>query len=59
MLAFTVETPKSSPAHVGLGKIGKPRLDMFAAQFKAAARKTGVDDAWFVVAADGQLIKKS
>jgi hypothetical protein len=46
VLAFTVETPESSPAHVGLGRIGKPRLDMFAAQFKAAARKTGVDDAW-------------
>ena len=46
VLAFTVETPKSSSAHIGLGKIGKPRLDMFAAQFKAAARETGVDDAW-------------
>ncbi|MCI4567533.1 lytic transglycosylase domain-containing protein [Lysobacter sp. CFH 32150] len=46
VLAFTVETPKSSSAHVGLGRIGKPRLDMFAWQFKAAAKKTGVDDAW-------------
>ena len=46
VLAFTVETPKSSPAHEGLGRIGKPRLDMFAAQFKAAAKRTGVDDAW-------------
>lgn len=46
VLAFTVETPKSSSAHVGLGRIGKPRLDIFAWQFKAAAKKTGVDDAW-------------
>jgi hypothetical protein len=46
VLAFTVDTPKASPAHVGLGDVGKPRLEMFPAQFKAAARKTGVDDAW-------------
>lgn len=46
VLAFTVETPKASPAHVGLGEVGKPRLDMFPAQFRAAAKKTGVDDAW-------------
>ena len=24
------ETPKASPAHVGLGEVGKPRLEMFA-----------------------------
>lgn len=46
VLAFTVQTPKASPAHVGLGEVGKPRLDMFPAQFRAAAKKTGVDDAW-------------
>lgn len=45
-LAFTVETPPGEPAHVGLGKVGKPRVDRHAAQFKAAARKTGMDDAW-------------
>ena len=26
--------------------IGEPRLDVFAAQFLAAAKKTGVEDAW-------------
>lgn len=46
VLAFTAETPKASPAHVGLGVVGKPRLEMFAGEFKAAAKKTGVDDAW-------------
>ncbi len=46
VLAFTVKTPPGEPAHPGLGKVGKPRLDRHAAQFKAAAKATGVDDAW-------------
>ncbi|GAB2508477.1 lytic transglycosylase domain-containing protein [Lysobacter humi (ex Lee et al. 2017)] len=46
VLAFTVETPKGEPAHMGLGKVGAPRIDRFAAQFKAAAKRTGVDEAW-------------
>ena len=46
VLAFTVETPKGSPAHAGLGAVGRPRLDRFAEQFRAAARTSGVDDAW-------------
>lgn len=45
-LKFTVETPPGEPAHPGLGKVGKPRLDMYPKQFKAAAKATGVDDAW-------------
>lgn len=45
-LRFTVATPPGEPAHEGLGKVGRPRLDAFAAEFKAAARATGVDDAW-------------
>lgn len=45
-LKFTVETPKGSPAHVGLGQVGKPRLDMYAWQFKAAAKANKLDDAW-------------
>lgn len=45
-LKFTVETPKGSPAHEGLGKVGKPRLDMYAWQFKAAAKANKLDDAW-------------
>ena len=46
VLAFTVKTPPGEPAHVGLGRVGKPVLDRHAAQFKAAAKATGVDDAW-------------
>lgn len=45
-LKFTVATPPGEPAHPGLGKVGKPRLDRYAQQFKAAAKATGVDDAW-------------
>ncbi|RZA21170.1 MAG: lytic transglycosylase domain-containing protein [Lysobacteraceae bacterium] len=45
-LKFTVETPKASPAHLGLGKIGKPRLDAHAREFRAAAKAQKVDDAF-------------
>lgn len=45
VLAFTVPAPKGSPAHVGLGQLGPPRLDVFAADFRAASRATGVEDA--------------
>jgi hypothetical protein len=45
-LRFTVHTPPGEPAHVGLGKVGKPQLDRHAKLFKAAAKATGVDDAW-------------
>jgi len=45
-LKFTVHTPPGEPAHIGLGKVGKPRLDRHAPLFKAAAKATGVDDAW-------------
>lgn len=46
VLSFTVTTPPGEPAHAGLGQIGTPRLDRYAAQFRAAARKHGVEDAW-------------
>lgn len=42
----SIRPPPDSTAHFGLGTVGRPRLDMFAAQFKAAARRTGVEDAW-------------
>jgi hypothetical protein len=45
-LKFTVETPKASPAHAGLGRVGKPRLDVHAKEFKAAAKAQKVDDAF-------------
>jgi hypothetical protein len=46
VLAFSVATPAGSPAHAGLGKVGQPRMAEFPHEFKAAARKTGVDEAW-------------
>ncbi len=46
VLAFSVATPAGSPAHAGLGKVGKPRMAEFPREFKAAAKKTGVDEAW-------------
>jgi hypothetical protein len=43
---FTVSTPAGSPAHPGLGAVGKPRVDVYRREFRAAARKTGVEEAW-------------
>ena len=37
-LKFTVETPKASTAHAGLGRLGTPRLDAHAKEFRAAAK---------------------
>lgn len=45
-LKFTVATPPASPAHAGLGKLGKPRLDAHAREFRAAAKAQKVDDAF-------------
>ncbi|HEV7490641.1 MAG TPA: lytic transglycosylase domain-containing protein [Rhodanobacteraceae bacterium] len=46
VLQFTVATPPASPAHSGLGHIGKPELAAFQREFRNAARATGVDEAW-------------
>lgn len=46
VLGFTVATPKNAQAHVGLGSMGPPRLEIYSEQFRAAAKATGVDDAW-------------
>jgi len=46
VLAFTVATPPGEPAHAGLGAIGKPQLDRYPNQFRAAAKEHGIDDAW-------------
>lgn len=46
VLAFTVPAPPGEPAHAGLGRLGPPQLDRHAPQFRAAARATGVEDAW-------------
>ena len=45
-LKFTVATPAASPAHEGLGALGKPRLDAHAPAFRAAARANKLDDAF-------------
>jgi len=45
-LRFTVATPPGEPAHEGLGRVGTPQLNRHAPQFRAAAKATGVDDAW-------------
>lgn len=46
MLKFTVETPKGSPAHTGLGTVGKPQLKPYDREFRAAAKTYKVDDAF-------------
>ena len=46
VLEFTVATPPSSPAHAGLGKVGRPELDAYRKEFRNAARATGLDEAW-------------
>lgn len=45
-LRFTVDTPPGEPAHEGLGNVGAPRLEPHAAAFRAAARASGVQEAW-------------
>lgn len=45
-LKFTVATPPGEPAHEGLGKVGRLQLEPHAAAFRAAAKATGVEDAW-------------
>jgi len=46
VLSFTVPAPAGEPAHVGLGRVSPPRLDRYPKQFRAAAKATGVDEAW-------------
>ena len=46
VLAFTARTPAASPAHAGLGRIGRARTHEFRREFEVAARRTGVDEAW-------------
>nr|WP_026817482.1 lytic transglycosylase domain-containing protein [Arenimonas composti] len=46
VLAFSVPAPPDSPAHRGRADPGPPRWDVFAGEFAAAARASGVDEAW-------------
>lgn len=43
---YSVDALLASPAHSGLGGVGKPRVDAFAKTFKAAAKANQIDDAW-------------
>lgn len=43
---YSIDAQLASPAHAGLGGVGKPRLDAFAEAFRAAAKAHRVDDAW-------------
>ena len=43
---FTVATPPGSTAHAGLGQVGKPRMDVYAKEFRAAAKANKVDEAF-------------
>ena len=45
VLQFTVATPQASPAHAGLGRVGRPQLGIYRSEFATAARKTGLDEA--------------
>lgn len=46
VLSFTVPAPPGEPAHAGLGNVGPPQIDRYPKQFRAAAKATGVDEAW-------------
>jgi len=46
VLSFSVPAPADSPAHRGLADPGPPRWDLFRAEFAAAAKVSGVDEAW-------------
>lgn len=43
---FTVATPPGSTAHAGLGNVGKPRMDLYPKEFRAAAKASKVDEAF-------------
>ncbi|HVT33695.1 MAG TPA: lytic transglycosylase domain-containing protein [Rhodanobacteraceae bacterium] len=46
VLQFTVATPATSPAHAGLGAIGRPDVATYRHEFRRAAHATGLDEAW-------------
>lgn len=46
LMAFTVTPPPDSPAHAGMGHLGRPQIEVHAADFRAAARANGIEDAW-------------
>lgn len=43
---FAIPIPPGSSAHPARHGSGRPRLDVYADQFRSAARATGLDEAW-------------
>ena len=47
IMTYTIrDAPVESPAHVGIGSVGRPRLEAFDAQFQSAAKTHRIDEAW-------------
>ena len=46
VLSYTVTPPPGAFAHSGLGSVGKPKTDIHADIFSAAAKNNKIDDAW-------------
>ncbi|HET7842657.1 MAG TPA: lytic transglycosylase domain-containing protein [Xanthomonadales bacterium] len=46
LLAFSVPAPKDSPAHAGLGTVAAANTRAWSDQFSAAAKDSGIEDAW-------------
>jgi len=46
VLAYTVTPPPGAFAHAGLGRVGKPKIDIHSEIFKTAAKKNKIEDAW-------------
>jgi hypothetical protein len=44
--SFALPIPPGSSAHGARRNLGRPRLDVYVAQFRSAARATGLDEAW-------------
>jgi soluble lytic murein transglycosylase-like protein len=46
VLNFVVTPPPGAPAHIGLGNVGKPKIDQYADIFITAAKANKIQDAW-------------
>lgn len=46
LLGFTIPAPPGAPAHAGLGQVGRPRPELHARAFDAAAERHDLDPAW-------------
>jgi soluble lytic murein transglycosylase-like protein len=46
VLNLVVTPPPGASAHIGLGNVGKPKIDQYADIFIAAAKANKIEDAW-------------